>query len=105
MVCDQARAILGGMSEAAKNYVMGGKDRVMSWSHGVAQRLCIRWVSGHMPYAIFHMKYCIWHMAGDAFFSVDSGYGLSHISAMVSNAAATKDAAVRTWFQAIQLPT
>jgi hypothetical protein len=27
------------MREAAKNYVMGGKDRVMNWSNGVALRL------------------------------------------------------------------
>jgi len=36
MKCDKARAILGGVREAAKNYVMRGKDRVMSWSDGVA---------------------------------------------------------------------
>ncbi len=39
MMCDKAQAILGGMREAAKNYVMRGKDRVMSWSNGVSQRL------------------------------------------------------------------
>jgi hypothetical protein len=38
-MCDKAREILGGTREAAKNYVMGGKDRVMSWSNGVSQRL------------------------------------------------------------------
>jgi len=39
MMCDKARAILGGMSEAAKNYVIRGKDRMMSWSNGVSRRL------------------------------------------------------------------
>jgi hypothetical protein len=39
MVCDRAGAILGGMSEAKKLYVMGGKDRVMSGSKGVSRRL------------------------------------------------------------------
>jgi hypothetical protein len=38
MMCDQAGAILGVMSEETKNYVMGGEDRVMSWSNVVAQR-------------------------------------------------------------------
>jgi len=43
MMRDKARAILGVMREAAKNYVMGGKDRVMSWSNGVARRLRRMW--------------------------------------------------------------
>jgi len=38
MICDQARAILGVTSEAAKNYVTRGKDRVMNWPNGVAPR-------------------------------------------------------------------
>jgi hypothetical protein len=43
MMCDKARAILGGMREAAKNYVMRGKDRVMSRSNEVARRLRRMW--------------------------------------------------------------
>jgi hypothetical protein len=39
-MCDQAGAILGMMSGETKNYVMGGKDRVMSGSNAVAQRFC-----------------------------------------------------------------
>jgi hypothetical protein len=39
MMCDKARAILGGMSEVTKLYVMGGKDRVISGSNGVSRRL------------------------------------------------------------------
>jgi hypothetical protein len=42
MMCDKARLILGGMDEAAKNYVMRGKDRVMSWANGVTRWLRIQ---------------------------------------------------------------
>jgi len=38
MMYGQARTILGGISEAAKNYVIKVKDRVRSWPNGVAQR-------------------------------------------------------------------
>jgi len=72
------RAILGGISEAAKNYVIRVKDRVMSWSNGVAPRL-----------------------ERDQFAPPSRGKQ----SAMVSNAAAARAAAVRTWFQAVQLTT
>jgi len=32
----RSRAILGGISEAAKNNVIRGEDRVMNWPNGVA---------------------------------------------------------------------
>jgi hypothetical protein len=47
MICDQAGAILDGLSEAAKNYVMRGKDRVMSWAISVAQRPALQCHSFH----------------------------------------------------------
>jgi hypothetical protein len=80
------------MSETAKNYVTRGNDRVMSWANLVAQRLCAQ--------AIFHITYGIWNM--EYIFFLALGYFLSHTSAMVSNAAAARDAIVRTWFQAVQ---
>jgi hypothetical protein len=86
------RAILGEMSETAKNYVTRGNDRVMSWANLVTQRLCVQ--------DIFHIPYHIWNM--EYIFFLALGYFLSQTSAMVSNAAAARDAIVRTWFQAVQ---
>jgi hypothetical protein len=43
MMRDRARSILGGMSKAAKDYVIGGKDRVMSGSKDVSRRLRRVW--------------------------------------------------------------
>ncbi|HEY7182238.1 MAG TPA: hypothetical protein VIC84_12500, partial [Blastocatellia bacterium] len=49
---DQARAILGGMIEVAKNYVTSGKDRVMSWANSESRRLIIL----HFQYPIFNSQ-------------------------------------------------
>jgi len=55
MACDRARAILGGMSKAAKNYVIRGKDSVMSGSNGVSRRL-LRGLCAFAPLRLYEIR-------------------------------------------------
>src|SRR5262245_15809307 len=115
MMCDKARAILGGVRKAAKHYVMKGEGRVMSWSDGMMRRPFKYGVwPWHSFKAFASLRLCdSRRLHEEAHFSqrrkgggiyFSKTIGLSNTSAMVSNAAAARDAAVRTWFQAVQPP-